>query len=219
MNPKVDEYFSKITKWRDELQQLRNILLNPVAKGFELTEELKWGVPCYTFQKSNLFMLGGFKENCVLSFIKGALLKDKHNILIQQTENSQSVRIMRFKNISEILEIESIIKAYIYEAIEAEKAGLKVELKKSTDLILPDELIKMLNNNPAFKTAFEALPLGKQRGYNLYFTAATQSKTRESRILNYMPRILDGKGFHDCVCGLSKKMPTCDGSHKYIEKK
>ncbi len=213
MNPRVDEFLSKTEKWQEELAMLRQIVLD-----CELTEELKWGVPCYTFQKSNIVLIHGFKEYFALLFMKGALLNDSNGILVQQTENVQSGRQIRFTDLQEIKAMKPILKAYIYEAIEVEKAGLKVDLKKSTDLVLPQEFIDKLNENPAFKTAFEALTPGRQRAYNLYFSDPTQSKTRTARVEKYIPRILSGKGFYDCVCGLSKKMPTCDGSHKFAQR-
>jgi uncharacterized protein YdeI (YjbR/CyaY-like superfamily) len=211
MNPLVDDIFYHAKKWQKEMLLLRNIVLD-----CGLFEEIKWKQPCYTFGKSNIVIIHGFKEYCALLFFKGALLHDAEGILIQQTENVQSGRQIRFTNDKEIIKLQPVLKAYIYEAIEVEKAGLKVALKKNTELILPKELLHKLNKNAALKKAFYALTPGRQRAYNLYFSAATQSKTIESRIEKYLPRILNGKGFHDCVCGLSKKMPTCDGSHKYL---
>lgn len=211
MNPKVDEYLSTIKNWQKEIEQLRRIVLS-----CGLTEELKWRAPCYSFQKNNIIIIGSFKEFCALSFFKGVLLKDTNDILIQQGANTQSVRIIRFSNVQEIIKLESILKAYIHEAIEIEKAGLKVEFKDKTVLKFPEELQNELDNNPTFKTAFEALTPGRQRGYNLYFSAPKQSKTRVLRIKKCTPKILKGKGLNDCTCGLSKRMPNCDGSHKYI---
>lgn len=211
MNPKVDAYFERIESWQEELETLRGFILD-----CGLTEELKWGVPCYTFQNGNVIMLVGLKEYCVISFVKGVLLNDAEEILIQQTENSQSVRIIKFTNVREILDMETVLKSYIYEAVEVEKAGLKVDYKKNTDLVFVEELQQKLAADAAFKTAFEALTPGRQKGYNMYFEAAKQSKTRASRIEKSLPRIFDGKGINDCVCGRSKKMPGCDGSHKFI---
>lgn len=211
MNTKVDEFISNTKKWQAEITQLRTLLLD-----CGLTEEFKWRNPCYSYQGKNIILLGNFKEYCALSFLKGVLLQDANGFLSKPGENSQSVRFFKFKNLQEIQDLKPIIKNYIYEAIEIERAGLKVNLKSNTELELVEELQIALNKNPALKKAFEALTPGRQRGYNLYFSAPKQSKTRESRIENYTQRILDGKGFHDCVCGLSKKMPTCDGSHKYI---
>jgi len=192
MNPKVDEFLSKAQKWQEEFEKLRMIILD-----CQLTEELKWGVPCCTFEKSNIVLIHGFKEYCALLFVKGALLKDAKGILIQQTENTQAARQIRFTNVQEIVEMEPILKAYIYEAIEIEKAGLKVDFKKTTEFIIPEEFQKKLDENPALKTAFEALTPGRQRAYILYFSQPKQSKTRESRVEKYMPQILDGKGLND----------------------
>jgi len=211
MNPKVDQYISKAQKWQEELKQLRKLLLDCA-----LTEELKWGVPCYTFQNKNLILIGGFKAYCALSFFKGVLLKDTNKILKKPGDNSQSVRLIRFTNVQEILNMATKLKAYIQEAIEIENAGLKVNFKEKTPLVFPEELLQLFKENPALKVAFEALTPGRQRGYNLYFSAPKQSKTRISRIEKYTSKILSGKGFHDCTCGLSKKMPSCDGSHKFL---
>ncbi len=210
-NPKVDAYLSKVKAWQEELAKLRTILLD-----CGLTEELKWRVPCYTFQESNVALLGGFKQYCALSFFKGVLLQDAEDILVAPGENSQSVRLFRFTSVKEIVELEPSLKAYIYEAVEIEKTGLKVDLKESADLVFPEELFTKLKESPDLKTAFDALTPGRQRAYNLYFSAAKQSKTRESRIEKYRQQILDGKGINDCTCGLSRKLPYCDGSHKYI---
>jgi uncharacterized protein YdeI (YjbR/CyaY-like superfamily) len=213
VNPKVDAFIHKAKKWQDELDELRKIALSCA-----LDEEFKWGVPCYTFQKSNLLLISGFKDYCVLSFVKGALLNDSNGILIQQTENSQSVRIIRFTNSEEIREKQALLKSYIFEAIEAEKAGLKVTLKNNSELVLPEELLLKFQDDVQFKTAFEALTPGRQRGYNLFFSAPKQASTRETRIEKYHQQILNGKGITDCTCGLSKKPPNCDGSHKFIQK-
>ena len=192
MNPKVDGYLRKSQDWQEELQKLRTIILD-----CGLTEEVKWRVPCYTFQGTNVLFIGRFKESCVLSFIKGVLLKDAKHILIQQTENSQSVRIIRFATLQQIVKLEPVLKAYIHDAIEVEKAGLKVKFKKTAEFTIPEELQKKLDELPALKTAFSALTPGRQRGYILYFSAAKQSKTRESRVEKYMPQILNGKGMDD----------------------
>lgn len=193
------------------MEQLRLLLLD-----CGLTEEFKWRNPCYSFQGNNVVLIGSFKEYCALSFFKGTLLQDSNGLLSKPGENSQAVRFFKFTNLEEIIEQKSIIKAYIYEAIEIEKAGLKVIFKSNTELELVAELQIALDKNPSLKIAFKALTPGRQRAYNLYFSAAKQSKTRETRIENYIPRILNGKGINDCTCGLSKKMPNCDGSHKYI---
>jgi len=192
MNPKVDEFLSKAQKWREEFEKLRMIVL-----GCELTEELKWGVPCYTFEKKNIVLIHGFKEYCALLFVKGALLKDAQGILVQQTANTQASRQIRFTNVQEIVEMEPTLKAYIHEAIEAEKAGLKVDFKETVEFTIPEEFQKKLDEIPALKTAFEALTPGRQRAYLLYFSAPKQSKTRVSRVEKCMPRILDGKGLND----------------------
>jgi len=192
MNPKVDFYFSKSEKWQKEIEKLRTIVLD-----CQLNEELKWGVPCYTFQKSNIVLIHEFKEYCALLFFKGALLNDANGILIQQTENVQSARQIRFTHIQEIIDLEPVLKTYIYEAIEVEKAGLKVELKKTKEFNVPEEFETKLNTDTNLKTAFYALTPGRQRGYLLHFSAAKQSKTRESRIEKSIPQILNGKGLDD----------------------
>ncbi|MEI2631505.1 MULTISPECIES: YdeI family protein [Bacillus] len=191
-NPKVDEFLSKATKWKEEYEKLRNICLD-----FELTEEFKWKHPCYTFNSKNIVLIHGFKEYCALLFHKGALIKDDHGILIQQTENVQAARQIRFTNVQEIVEMETILKAYIHEAIEVEKAGLEVDFKKDTEYKIPEELQSKFDEIPALKAAFEALTPGRQRAYILYFSQAKQSKTRESRIEKYMEKILNGKGLKD----------------------
>jgi uncharacterized protein YdeI (YjbR/CyaY-like superfamily) len=192
MNPKVDWYFTKAKKWQEELKKLRIIILD-----CGLVEELKWGVPCYTFQKNNLVLIHVFKEYCAILFFKGALLDDVKGILVQQTKNTQATRQIRFTNAREIVELEAIVKAYVYEAIEVEKAGLKVSFKKTTELEFPEEFQNYLDEIPELKTAFEALTPGRQKGYILYFSAAKQSKTRVSRVEKSMPQILEGKGLDD----------------------
>ena len=192
MNAEVNWFFNKSTKWQEAYQELREIALS-----FDLKEELKWGCPCYTIGKSNIFLIHGFKDYCALLFMQGALLKDTQNILIQQTENVQSARQIRFTNVEEILKSKSIIMAYIKEAIELHKAGLKVELKKTTEFIMPDEFQSALNEMSDLKIAFEKLTPGRQRGYLLHFSSAKQSKTRKERIEKYIPKILDGKGLDD----------------------
>jgi uncharacterized protein YdeI (YjbR/CyaY-like superfamily) len=190
MNPKVDGYFSNAKKWRKELEKLRMIILD-----CQLTEELKWGKPCYTFQKSNIVIIQGFKEFCALLFCKGALLTDPNGIL--KKFGWQAARRIPFTNVREIVEMEAILKPYIYEAIEVEKAGLKVNYKKTSEFIIPEEFRKKLDEIPALKTAFDALTPGRQRGYILYFSAPKQSKTRESRVEKCMQQILNGKGLDD----------------------
>jgi uncharacterized protein YdeI (YjbR/CyaY-like superfamily) len=192
MNPKVDFFFSKSKKWQKELAKLRTIVLD-----CGLTEELKWGQPCYTFQKSNIVVIHGFKEYCALLFFKGALLKDVDGILIQQTKNVQAARQIRFTDVREVVQMGPILKAYIQEAIEVEKAGLKVKLKKTSDFPIPEEFQKKLDAIPALKTAFAALTPGRQRGYLFYFSGAKQSKTREARVKKHMQQILKGKGLND----------------------
>ncbi|TKK68979.1 hypothetical protein FC093_09820 [Ilyomonas limi] len=192
MNPKVDWFFNKETNWQEEYATLRTIVLD-----CGLTEELKWGVPCYTFQKSNIVLIHGFKEYCALLFHKGALLADGHNILIQQTEYVQAARQIRFKNLAEIEEKATILKAYIYEAMEVEKAGLKVAFKKTTEYNIPEEFQKRLDENKALKTAFERLTPGRQRGYLLYFSQPKQPKTRMLRIEKSIAQMLAGKGLDD----------------------
>ena len=190
--PQVDGYIRKNKRWRDELQALRTIVLDS-----PLAEEVKWRVPCYTFENKNVLFIGAQKECCVLSFIKGALLKDTHRMLIQQTKNSQSVRVIRFADVRQIVEVEPILKAYIREAIEVEKAGLKVTFKKISEFDVPEELQAKFEELPALKKAFKALTPGRQRGYLLHISAAKQSKTRASRVEKAMPRILAGKGMDD----------------------
>ena len=191
-NPKVDAFLKGTRKWQQEMEKLRKIVL-----GSQLNEELKWGKPCYTFEKSNVVLIHGFKEYCALLFFKGALLKDPRGILVQQTENVQAARQIRFTNIREINELEPILKAYIDQAVEVEKAGLEVSYKKTSEFKAPEELEKKLAKIPALKKAFNALTPGRQRGYLLYFSAAKQPKTRETRIEKCMPQILKGKGLND----------------------
>lgn len=192
MNHKVDFFFDKAQKWQEELETLRMTVLDCL-----LTEELKWGVPCYTFQKSNIVLIHAFKEYCALLFFKGVLLNDANGILIQQTENVQAGRQIRFTNVGEIIKLESTLKAYIYEAIEVEKAGLKVVFKKPAVFIIPEEFQNKLDEIPGLKTAFEALTPGRQRAYNLYFSEPKLSKTRASRVEKQLQHILIGKGLYD----------------------
>ncbi len=192
MNPKVDWFFLKAKKWREEYEALRTLILD-----CGLTEELKWGVPCYTFQDKNIVLIHGFKEYCAILFIKGVLLQDPHGLLIQQTENVQSGRQIRFTNLGEIIDMESILKAYIQEAIDVEKAGLKVTLKKTSEYKIPEEFQRTLDEFPALKKAFAALTPGRQRGYIYYFSQPKLPKTRVMRIEKNMQKILDGKGMDD----------------------
>lgn len=192
MNPKVDGFLRKPKKWQQEFKKLRTILLDS-----ELTEEMKWGTPCYTFQNRNIVLIHGFKEYCALLFFKGALLTDPKRILVQQTENVQATRQIRFKDVREIVELEPVLKAYVREAMEVEKAGLKVKLKATSEFKIPAEFQNKLNEVPALKTAFHALTPGRQRAYLLHFSQPKQSKTRESRIEKCMQQILKGKGLSD----------------------
>ncbi len=192
MNPKVDWFFEKESAWQESYKLLRSICLST-----GLTEELKWGQPCYTAGKSNIVLIHGFKEYCALLVFKGALLQDPEGILIQQTENVQSQRQLRFTSAAEIADMAPVIKAYINEAIEVDKAGLKVELKKTSDFKVPEEFQYKLDHIPELKTAFEALTPGRQRGYLFYFSQAKQSKTRTERVEKFIPKILGGKGLED----------------------
>lgn len=192
MNSSVDWFFNKETKWRDSYILLREIII-PLG----LTEELKWGYPCYTLDKNNVFLIHGFKDYCAILFMKGALLKDPKKLLIQQTENVQAARQMRFKNFDEVIKHKSIIKSYLKEAISVEKSGLKVELKKTNEFKMVEEFKNVLNEMSDVKSAFYSLTPGRQRGYLLYFSAPKQSKTIEARIEKCIPKILDGKGLED----------------------
>ena len=191
-NPKVDWFFDKAEKWKKEFEKLRTIILD-----CGLDEDLKWGQACYTFEERNIVLMHGFKEYCALLFFKGALLNDPESILIQQTENVQSARQIRFINLKEIVQKERIIKAYIYEAIEVERAGLQVKLKKTSDFKVPEEFKKKLDKKPALKKAFEALTPGRQRAYIFHFSQPKLSKTREQRVEKYIRQILEGKGLND----------------------
>jgi uncharacterized protein YdeI (YjbR/CyaY-like superfamily) len=192
MNPKVDWYFEKEEKWHEEIKKLRTIILD-----CDLTEELKWGVPCYTYQNSNVVLIHVFKEYCAILFHKGALLKDPEGILIQQTENVQAARQIRFTNLQEIVKLEPVIKAYVNEAIDVEKSGAKVPFKKATEFAIADEFQTKLEENSEISEAFYALTPGRQRAYLLYFSAPKQSKTREARVEKCIEQILSGKGLDD----------------------
>ncbi|HRG38189.1 MAG TPA: YdeI/OmpD-associated family protein [Bacteroidia bacterium] len=192
MNPKVDFYFDKAKKWQEEINKMRKIVLE-----CHLAEELKWGCPCYTYEKKNIVLIHVFKEYCAFLFFKGALMKDKKGILIQQTENVQAARQVRFTSIKEITKLEAVLKSYIYEAIEVEESGAKVEFKKTKEFDTPEEFQKRLDKNAKLKNAFDALTPGRQRGYLLHFSSAKQSTTRESRIEKCIPKIMDGKGLDD----------------------
>ena len=191
-HPKVDEFLSKAKKWQEEFVQLRRIVLD-----CGLTEDFKWMHPCYTLEKKNVVLIHGFKEYCALLFHKGALLQDPHGLLIQQTENVQAARQIRFTDLQEIVEMEDVLKAYIHQAIEVEKAGLEVDFKKTEDYTAPEEFQTKLDENTDLKTAFEALTPGRQRAYLHYFSEPKQSKTRVSRVEKYMEQILNGKGLND----------------------
>lgn len=213
MNPSVDEFLEKTNRWQAELTALRNMMLD-----CQLIETLKWGQPCYMFNKSNVIILGNFKESCIVSFIKGSLLSDTEKLLQKPGENTQGGRVLRFHSLQDIINNESIIKAYVFEAIEVEKAGLKIAPRDTSTEQVISELLQRFEENPNLKKAFESLTLGRQRAYNMFFEAAKQSTTRLNRIDSYTERILNKKGINDCVCGLSKRMPRCDGSHKQLAK-
>ena len=192
MNPKVDFFFNKAGQWQTEFEKLRTIALKT-----ELTEDLKWGCPCYTYEGKNIFLIHGFKEYCALLFFKGALMKDAENILTQQTENVQAARQIRFTNLQQIIDLEDVLNDYIFEAVEIEESGVKVEMKKTYEFNIPEEFAQKLNENPELQKAFEALTPGRQRAYLLYFSSAKQPKTKISRIEKYIPEILNGKGLND----------------------
>lgn len=213
MNPEVDKYLDKLKKWENEITLLRLIVLE-----CGLTEGFKWMHPCYSVDKKNVLIIHEFKEYCAILFIKGELLNDSSSILVRQTEDTQSSRQIRFSNTSEILKLKNVIKAYIFEAIEVEKAGLEVKKKKTSEFEIPEELELAFHNNPKFKKAFKKLTEGRQRGYLLHFSNAKQSKTRTSRIEKNTDRILNNFGLNDCTCGFSKRKPNCDGSHKMLRK-
>ena len=211
MDKKIIVYLASLTKWKEEIHALRLILLDS-----KLEEEFKWGQPCYTYHKNNILIIGNFKAYLGLGFFKGALLKDPKRILVRAGENTQQSRQMRFENADHIKALKNTLKAYIKEAIEIEKAGLTIESPPPQTNTLAKELKEALKKNPALNIAFNQLTPGKQRGYNIFFSAPKQAVTKEERIKKYTQRILDGKGLNDCVCGLSKKMPSCDGSHKFL---
>lgn len=210
MNSKVQEYISKHEKWEKELEVLREIV-NDTG----LSEEYKWRAPCYTYNGRNIVMIGAFKDNVVLSFFKGVLLSNDEGLLVAPGDNSQVFRFARFTNVKDIITKSKLLKAKVFEAIEVEKSGAKIELTKSNP-DFPEELIEKFKELPDFEKAFRSLTPGRQRAYILFIDGAKQSQTKVSRIEKYIPRILMGKGINDCVCGLSKKMPGCDGSHKQL---
>lgn len=192
MNPKVNFFFENATQWKEEFEKLRTIALST-----ELVEDLKWGSPCYTYEGKNIFLIHGFKEYCALLFFKGALMKDPDHILIQQSKNVQAARQIRFTDVQQIIDLEKELKAYMFEAVEIEESGLKVEMKKTKDFEISEEFQQKLDENFELKKAFESLTQGRQRAYLLYFSSAKQSKTRESRIEKCIPQIIDGKGLND----------------------
>jgi uncharacterized protein YdeI (YjbR/CyaY-like superfamily) len=212
-NAKVDEYLDQAGRWQGELRRLRKILLDS-----ELTEEFKWGKPCYQWGKSNVVILYALKESCAAGFFKGVLLKDPQGLLRSPGENSQSSRWVKFTSLGEIEAQTPALRALVEEAIAAEKAGLKVPLQSNQKLVYVAELQKKLDEDPALKAAFEALTPGRRRGYNIHFSGAKQAETRAARVEKCRERILSGKGLGDCVCGQSKRWPVCDGSHKFLKK-
>ena len=211
-NPDVYTYIVESEKWENELKKLREILL-----GTELNEEFKWRAPCYTYNNKNILMLAHFKDSCRVSFFKGVLLKDEKNLLFKPGKNSQSSKYLQFENLQEIESLQKLIPLYVKEAINIERQGKKVPMKAKSELEIPKELQDQFDEDPSFSDAFYSLTPGRQRGYVLHFSGAKQASTRVSRIEKYKNRIFDGKGFHDCVCGLSERMPRCDGSHKQLE--
>lgn len=211
MNPKVDHFLEEASQWKDELSLMRKIILE-----IGLTEDFKWMHPCYTLHGKNVVLLHGFKEYCALLFYKGALLDDPEKILVQQTANVQAARQLRFRSAEEILDRERVIKSYLREAIAVEKAGRKVKMKTLKEFEVPEELELKFRESPEFKKAFESMTPGRQKAYLLHFSGAKQSNTRTSRIEKNTDRIMMGKGLTDCICGLSKRMPGCDGSHKHL---
>lgn len=214
MHPAVDNYIEGQQKWKKEISYLRNVINDCM-----LIEDFKWRVPCYTYQGKNVALINCLKDYCAIAFFKGVLMSDPENILVFAGKNSQVSKLIKFRNIEEVKNLTEVIKAYVFEAIEIEKAGLKVETKKNSDDQIPDELLAAFEKDEKLKQAFQSLTPGRRRAYYLHFGGAKQSKTRVSRIEKYRNRILNGKGFHDCVCGLSKRMPNCDGSHKQLEQK
>lgn len=209
MSAQVDQFFESLTSWKAEMELLREVILE-----CQFTETYKWMHPCYTFHNKNVVLIGGFKNYCALSFVKGSLLADSNQLLTAPGKNSTSGRQMRFTSVDQIQELRQEIRNYLFEAIEVEKSGVKVEYKKPSDLPFPEELEDAFKSSPSLKEAFNALTLGRQKGYLLHFNQAKQSKTKMDRIAKATARILDGKGLNDCVCGLSKRMPSCDGSHR-----
>ncbi len=211
MNPKVDTFLLNVKKWREELTILRSIVMDS-----GLAEELKWGAPCYVHEQANVIIIQGFKDYFALLFFKGALMKDPQDLLRKPGENTQSGRQIRMTSMDEMLGQEEVLRAYIQNAIAVEKAGEKVIVKKTEEYAVPLELEESFAENSDLQHAFYGLTPGRQRAYLMHFAEAKQSATRKARIEKYTPRILKGKGILDCWCGLSKRMPTCDGSHKQL---
>ncbi|MEW4488726.1 DUF1801 domain-containing protein [Thalassoglobus sp. JC818] len=211
-NPQVDEYIQHDTSWADELKELRQLILQ-----CELSEEWKWKIPVYCRNDANVVSICSLKDSCVLSFFKGAMLQDVHKILAKPGENTRAARVIRFTNVDEIAEVASILTSYICEAIALEEAGVKYDFTQAEDVQLPDEAQEIFAKTPELKQAFESLTPGRRRAYAMFFTAPKQSKTRVSRVQKSIDKILDGKGLNDCTCGLSKRMPSCDGSHKSLK--
>jgi uncharacterized protein YdeI (YjbR/CyaY-like superfamily) len=212
MNQKVNKYLNELLKWQDELKYLRRIILD-----CGLDEDFKWMHPSYSNKGKNIVLIHEFNDYCAILFHKGTLLKDTENILIQQTENTREARQLRFTNTEEIAQLEDTVKEYIAEAVQIEISGLKVEKTKVSDFDPPEELQKLFAEQPEFEEAFKKLTAGRQKGYMLHFSKPKQSKTKTSRIEGCIKRIMDGYGLNDCVCGLSNRMPMCDGSHKQLE--
>lgn len=213
-NKEVDAYLKRLNKWQAELTLLRDILVNT-----NLKEEVKWGAPCYTHDSKNLVLIQGFKNHCLVMFFKGVLLKDEKGILQQNGTNAQASKRIEFTSIAEIKKAAPQLRAFIKEAIKLEDAGVKVEYKTREKLVYPAEFQKYLKADAKLKTAFEKLTPGRQRAYNLFFSGAKQSETRDSRVQKCIPKILCGKGIDDCTCGLTKRPPYCDGSHKILKSK
>ncbi|QDU58610.1 YdeI/OmpD-associated family protein [Aeoliella mucimassa] len=212
MHPDVHQFLRNEKRWPDELAALREIALE-----CKLSETFKWRAPCYTYESKNIVILGSFKESCVISFFKGALLKDPKGVLEKPGENSRSAMVVRFTSIAQVKKLRTTLKTYIREAIENEKAGLKIDPQSAPELPVPKELEQQLSKSPKLAQAFAALTPGRQRAYLMHISSAKQSTTRLARIEKVRPRILDGKGLNDCTCGLSRKMPGCDGSHKSLK--
>lgn len=210
MDTGVDQYISKAKSWKDEMTLLRTMLLS-----CKLDESIKWGQPCYAINNKNIVMIAPFKAHCDIAFFNGAALKDEKGLLVKAGVNTQSARQMRFTNADEIVKLKSVIKSYVNEAIENEKQGVKPTPAEKAEPILVEELEAIFKKNTPFKKAFAALTPGRQRAYLIHFSGAKQAATRVARIEKYVDAILAGRGINDCTCGLSKKMPYCDGSHKY----